>query len=226
MARKRSKYSGSAADRYNMEVPQRPGESDLDYYNRMAKVANERLRQLNRLAKRPGYEGVLKYSYSNAMYDIREMTGADRTRTRFPTKVPKTKSGDINQRELHRMINSVKKFVESPTSTKRGIEKVYKQRTATVNQRLNLKGKSAFKWQELSRFYESEKAQTISKRVAGSDTVLRALGAIKRNVGTSKKAIQDAIQGNKKISDDFVINSVAKELLRNGINPADYFNKK
>lgn len=224
--RKRSRAGGRVGEKYNMTISQRASEDDLDYLRRIAKVANERLRQLNKIAKEPDYQGVLQYAYSNAMYDIASMTGSDRTRTRFPTSIPKTKSGEINQRELHRRINAIEKFIESPTSTKRGIQAIYKQRAKTTNDNLGLKGKERFTWQDLARFYENEKAVTASKSVGGSETVLRALGYLRRKVGSDPKKIKAVKAGNLKVSDDFVINRVAQELIKEGINPADIFNKK
>ena len=60
---------------YNVDY--KPGESDLQYYKRLAKVADQRLVRLEELAGLregkpgvPGYEAVTQYAYAKAMRDL------------------------------------------------------------------------------------------------------------------------------------------------------------
>lgn len=206
----RSKRSETAA-RYDMTVrDQRPGESDIAYFKALAKQADQRLVRLERYAGQPNYGNLLDYAYANAMYDIRALTG-DPDAVRFNRIPSKTKSGAFNQQNLHAKINAVKRFLESPTSTKQGITKVYKQRADTINKRYG----TDMTWQEMAAFYSSSAAQKIENEYKASKSVVRALGALRR-IGDDPDKIEKAIAGDIKVSGDAVVNEIAVSLLQQG----------
>lgn len=206
----RSKRSETAA-KYDMTVrEQRPGESDIAYFRALAKQADQRLVRLEKYAGQPNYGNLLDYAYSNAMYDIRALTG-DSNATRFNRIPAKTKSGAYNQQNLHAKINAVKRFLESPTSTKRGITKVYKQRADTINKRYG----TNMTWQEMAAYYSSSAAQKIENEYKASKSVVRALGALRR-IGDDPEQIEKAIAGDIKVSNDAVVNEIAVSLLQQG----------
>ena len=89
MAKARStKHEYRSAERYKSSIEQRAGESDLDYYTRLAKQADQRLVRLEKLSNEPGFENVKKYAYAAAMRDIESYGGAGK-KMRFNTKPPK-----------------------------------------------------------------------------------------------------------------------------------------
>ena len=53
---------------YNLDY--KPGESDLQYYKRLAKVADQRLVRLEQLSKQEGFEKVTRFAYERAMRDL------------------------------------------------------------------------------------------------------------------------------------------------------------
>ena len=117
MSRKRSRAAASGVEKYNVGFrPQSETESDIEYYKAMAHSANQRLRSLEKLSDRPNFRGVRSYAYANAQYDISHITGTEE-KTRFPETVPRTASGEINQRELHRRLNAVTRFMAFQDST-------------------------------------------------------------------------------------------------------------
>lgn len=208
------------AERYDMTVrPQRPGESDLAYFRALAKQADQRLVRLERYAGQKNYANILDYAYSNAMYDIRALTG-DAEATRFNRIPAKTKSGAINQQNLHAKINAVKRFLESPTSTKQGITKVYKQRADTINKRYG----TDLSWQEMAAYYSSSMAQKIENEYKASKSIVRALGALRR-IGDDPEQIRAAIEGDIKVSNDAVVNEIAVSLLKQGYTFNDLVNQ-
>lgn len=228
MARKKSYITRAKAPEisktYKSGVsPQRENESDLQYMHRLTKVANERLRALEILSKKENYMNILKYSYANAMYDINEITG-NASKTRFPTKVPKTKDKTINQRALHKQINALTRFLEAPTSSKKGIDATYKKRADTLNTNMGLTGPERLTWEELARFYDNEKLQQVQKdkNLGGSDTIVRAIGSIRR-ISKDPAKIKLAAAGKLKLSDNYIVNKAAKDLLNEGINIEDIF---
>lgn len=225
MARKKSRagyaQQREVAEKYGMELPEyQEGETHAHYYKRLASTANERLRQLERLSESGGaYKGVLKYAYANAMYDIQNTTGTD-SKVRFPTGIPKNKDGSINENEYRNRFNAVSRFLESPTSTKQGLEKVYQKRADTVNQKLEKAGykfDKKFTWEDLANYYESDLAKIMAS-MYGSESVLVAL-AYMHNAGNDAKRLNDIKAGRLKLSDDEVENKVIQTLANEGIQP-------
>lgn len=124
-------------------------------YKRLAKQADKRLERLENLSKKPKrdksgkfvtniYKGVLKYAYSVAQYDIEKSWGGSKKgqKPRFFRKHPKT------EEEIRQKIKDIEHFLSLTTSTKSGIDNVYKKRADSLNK---LYGTN-FTWQEWSRF--------------------------------------------------------------------------
>ena len=223
MARKRSRINQrkkrETARKYNMLVPERNPfeESDIQYYKRLAKRADDRLRALEKLDKEhlPDFENILQFAYASAMYDTHHFTGTARFSQNIPlVKDKETGEMRVNYMELNRRTNAVLRFLQSPTSTKTGTIRVYKQRAKTLNARMKseLGYDPGFTWQELARFYEHNKAKADNEQY-GSDTVVKALGAIRR-VANKPEMIKDAAAGNIKLANDKKTNEAVMELLQ------------
>lgn len=221
MSRKRSRESvqklPDTSEKYESKMPaRREGEPFVNYYERMSRSANQRLRSLEKLAQTDDhFKGVLKYAYANAMYDIKHITkSADKNR--FPISVPKSKDGELNIMEMHRRLSAVKRFWESPTSTKTGIKEVFQRRADTVNKRI-AKGdygtamEGNLTWEDLARFYESDIADKIKSNY-GSDTIIMALATIK-NASRKPEQLQDAIDKNIKLSENQNVQKIIDDML-------------
>lgn len=138
-------------------------------YRRLAKRADQRLVRLETLAESgdTNFQGVLSYSYKKAAQDAKKW-GSTGERPRFNVKPPET-TGDIKAK-----IKDIEAFLESPTSTKKGITDVYKKRAETFNKRFGKKGDRPVTWQELANYYKSDQAKALDKRY-GSKTIARAV---------------------------------------------------
>ncbi|MBO5833976.1 MAG: hypothetical protein J6R22_03415 [Alphaproteobacteria bacterium] len=138
-------------------------------YRRYAKRADQRLVRLEKLAESgdTNYQGVLSYSYKKAAQDAKKW-GSTGERPRFNVKPPET-AGEIKAK-----IKDIEAFLESPTSTKKGITDVYKKRAETFNKRFGKKGDRPVTWQELANYYKSDQAKALDKRY-GSKTIARAV---------------------------------------------------
>lgn len=108
-------------------INQRVGESLDAYYRRIAKQADQRLVRLERLAQQSGYEGAAKWSYLRAQEDIARRWGGKSEKPRFNTKPPEDTA------LLKAKIRDIQDFLQAPTSTKSGINAVYKKRADTFN---------------------------------------------------------------------------------------------
>lgn len=154
-----------------------------DFYKQIAKAADARLLALERLSKKEGYKDVLEWSYKLAMYDIHAEFGPKAKR--FNRKIP----DDL--RTVYKDIRSVLNFLESPTSSRKGIDEIYQKKSDTILERYGVKTD----WQSIAHLFQSKLYQKTDSKY-GSKTALKAIGIIQRN----EKAILKALQEGKSIS--------------------------
>lgn len=149
-----------------------------DFYKTIAKAADQRLVNLESLAQKKGYKDVTGWAYAKAQRDIRGMFGENATR--FNRKIPE------NLNSVYKDINRVLDFLESPTSSKSGIDEVYNKRASTINERYG----TSVDWSTVGGLYESKLwKKTNSKH--GSKTVLKAIGEIQLNKSQIIKALNE-----------------------------------
>ncbi len=191
--RTKTKHEYSAAEITKAKIEPRPGESDIDYYYRLAKMADERMRKLEVLAGArpgkagtPGYENVLKYAYSDAIRDIESYGGAGK-KMRFNVKPPE------NPRTFKEKIMDMRRFLSAPTSSKAGIEQTYNARVKTINEKYG----TNYTWNDLADFFASGDADKLFKEY-GSKTVMKAIGVIQYTA----EQIKEKLDENKNVHSD------------------------
>ena len=204
MARKKTVHQYNVTPRpYNVE--QKPGESDMRYYRRLAKAADERLVRLEALSKQSDYKNVKKYAYAKAAYDARSF-GSKGKYPRFNIALEKDDSGKIIEQRFKEKIEAMKSFMQAPTSTKYAIQEVYEKRTQTINETYG----TNFTWQQLADYFNKGYDQKVSKRVGGSKTALYAIGKIQQ----AESNIVSAIETNTSIKTEDPVTDAAVDLLR------------
>lgn len=193
---------------YNMgNFAQKAGETDLQYYRRLAKQADQRLVRLEGYQHERNFANVTQWAYARAQEDISKWSGPDATR--FNTAPPMKKAGDemvIDETRLRSKIQDIKTFLESPTSTKKGIVQVYKNRVDTINQKYG----TSFTWQEFAKFTESETFNKLDWEY-GSKTIMKAIGAIQskfKNADDLEEKMREVSENHVKISDDGEVNAI------------------
>lgn len=190
MATKKTKtktlHEYKAAERTKSKIEPRQGESDLDYYTRLAKMADQRMVRLEELAKKEGYENVLKYAYEAALRDIASYGGASK-KMRFNTKPPE------DPRAFREKIMDMRRFLSSPTSSKAGIDETYGARAKTINAKYG----TNYSWQDLADFFASGDADKLFKEY-GSKTVMKAIGVIQYTADQVKEKLDE----NKNVHSD------------------------
>ena len=191
----------AAKEGYSLD--QKPDETMVQYYRRLAKTADQRMVRLEKASEQKFFNVATEWAYAKATRDILKWIppGDNKSRKlRFNTKPPEGE-------DLISKINDIKSFLSSPTSTKQGIINVYKKRADTVNKRY----KTKFTWQQLAKYYDSGQAELWDAKF-GSKTALRTIGVMQRN----KKKIKDAItKADKK---DVRINAKDKGMLQKAVN--------
>ena len=193
----------AAKEGYSLD--QKPDETLVQYYRRLAKTADQRMVRLEKASEKKFFHVATEWAYAKATRDILKWIppGDNKsTKLRFNTKPPEGE-------DLIAKINDIKSFLSSPTSTKQGIINVYKKRADTVNKRY----KTKFTWQQLAKYYDSGQAELWDAKF-GSKTALRTIGVMQRN----KKKIKEAIaKADKK---DVRINAKDKGMLEKTVNQA------
>lgn len=178
-------------------------------YNKLAKKADRRMRDLEDLAKQKDFKNVKKYAYARAKKDIKSWTppGQGRKKPRWQRNIP------FDTKSLKAKIKDIKRFLDSPTSSKRGIIKVYKKRTDAINKKYGTK----FTWQQLASYFDTglyDKTEGY-----GSKTVLTAMGKIQANkqkviVDLKKHVVTDLKVEDEKVNQtiDKLLSEYGKEL--------------
>ena len=148
------------------------------FYRQIAKTADQRLVNLENLAKEEGYKNVLEWSYKDAMREIRGTYGSEVKR--FNRKQP----DDL--RSVFKNIRRVLTFLEAPTSSKQGIDEIYGKRADTINTRYD----TNIDWSTVGDLFNSRLYRKTDSKY-GSKTVLKAIGKIQANQKEIKKYLKD-----------------------------------
>lgn len=175
------------------------GETDTQYFKRLAKMADQRLVRLEEAEgmrgkpAQPKYEGAYKFAYNRAL----EMM--DEGQIRFNQKIPKP--GTFEWRER---VNEMQRFLKSPTSTKSGINMI-QAATKSINDKYG----TNFKWHEFASFIESGDFEKL-KQTYGSDVILRAMGKIQSAEEKIKKGLDEHSKSMKRSPADDVAEEIMK----------------
>ena len=176
----------------------------LKQYNKLAKKADRRMRELERFSRQPEMQSILNYAYRTAAYDIEKWTppGAQDRAPRWQRNVP------LDTNSLKAKIKDIEKFLKKPTSTMTGVVKIYKKRAETINKRYG----TSFTWQSLANYFESGIAEKSSKY--GSKTVLVAIGKIQKSKQEVLQALDAKVPANVQV-DNISVNNAINGLLKN-----------
>lgn len=185
------------AKKLNLDM--NPGESKLQYYRRLAKAADQRMVRLEQLSTQKGFSGVTKYAYRKAVYDINIYRQDDDELPRWNTKPP-----EVNQL-LNEKIQSMIRFLQSPTSTKKGIIDTYKRRADTINKNYG----TNMTWQEVADYFQKGIADKLTQEF-GSKTALVAIGRIQR----AKRNLIRGVKENKSVKMEGPVTDAALAILR------------
>lgn len=202
----------------------REGETALQHYRRLAKVADQRLVRLEKLSYEKGYKNVLKWSYKFAQREINYysgkrgkipqtsrqltyMTKAGQTPGRFNTAPPKGPDGKIDMNKLEGKIARMQEFLDRPTSTRGEITEIYKKRVNTIRENYNID----IKWEELADFFESDAFKNFWNKGSGdydSDTILTFRRTVENMTPETEEAIRDTLDRYQNASEEELINAI------------------
>lgn len=156
-------------------------------YRKLAAEADKKLRQLERLSNKKGYENVKEFAYRRAMKDIKYWTDS-RKRSFKAVELP----SNINSMQAR--LNDVKRFLDAPTSTKANIDKMFKQRADDLNEKFG----TDFDWQDLGNVFDN-KEENVYYQKYGGKSYLKAVSYLKENEEELMNSIYDIAMGDKVI---------------------------
>ena len=201
----------------------------LKTYNKLAKKADRRMRELERFSRYPEFKSILNYAYRSAVRDISAWTPpAQKTEIyqydkdtviSAPKKPRWQRNTPMDTRSLLAKIKDIEKFLRKPTSTMTGTKKIYMKRTETINKKYG----TEFTWQSLADYFETGMAEKGESY--GSKTMLKAIGVIQKNKDEVLKALKEKTEITLTVP-SMKVDYTIKELLKNqGLELEQLLNK-
>lgn len=143
-------------------------QSELKEFRKLAKRADQRLRELERLQNQEGFQNVTNWAYRKAMRDIKHWSGEGRTT--FNRDAPK------NLNSLRAKTRDIEDFLNAASSTKTGIMKTYKKKAESLNKRYG----TSFNWEDLGNIFDNKEENIIYQK-AGGKSYLKAVDYLNKN---------------------------------------------
>lgn len=156
-------------------------------YRKLAKRADQRLVRIERLAENEDFKAIKQYAYKKAVKDITHWDGS-RQKPRFNTAPPKGKTAQASYMMLQAKVNDIKSFLESPTSTKMGVTKVYRRRAEAYNKQFG----TNYTWQGIKQVTDSALFEKLESKM-DRYIVLQVLGVIDEH----KDEVEKRLAGKK-----------------------------
>ena len=155
-------------------------------FRKLAAEADKKLRKLERLSEKKGYENVKEFAYKRAMKDIKYWSD-NRKRSFKSMQMP----NNINS--MQGQINSVKRFLDAPTSAKSSIDELFKSRADSLNENFG----TNFSWQDLANVFDNKEENVYYQK--GAKSYLKAVSYLKDNEADIMDDIFDISMGEKVI---------------------------
>lgn len=155
-----------------------------------AKVADQKLRRLEKLATQDNFKAATRYAYAQAMEDIKAAGG----NKRFDFKLARNADGSINMTAFKMRMADIERWMSASTSSKTGILSSYNSKTQTTKERYGLD----VKWEDMANFYESKLWKDAAQKF-GSKTAAKILGKIKEKGDSYTKLLKESQSKHKTI---------------------------
>lgn len=179
-------------------------------YRKLAIQANRRMTNLEKLSENPEYEAVLGYAYKDVMHDLEALTG----QKRFSHDIERLSAEETDIRHLVALINIATEFMESISSTKTGIDKVYKQRARTINKKFG----TNFTPKDMRIFFESSIWDKLNDKL-GSPVAMLVVRQIQEEPEKILKDIEESKQKHQTI--DIKSLNIDKHDVNKSLTPED-----
>lgn len=164
-------------------------------YRTLAKSADQRLVRLEAYQHEKGFEVSTKWAYERAMHDIHTWSGTEAKR--FNTEPPTDKVDLISK------IQDIKHFLESPTSTKKGIITVFKKKADSLNETMKKDNPDweDLTWKDMAQYFDSKLYDKIDEQY-GSKTKFNIIASLKKNKKEILEDIKEKKDQHVKVTDE------------------------
>lgn len=164
-------------------------------YRTLAKSADQRLVRLESYQHDKAFKTATQWAYKRAMHDIEQWSGAEAKR--FNTAPPASETDLISK------IQDIKHFLESPTSTKQGIIKVYQKRAESLNKTMKEKNPKwkDLTWKDMAQYFDSALHEKLDAEY-GSKTKVKIFAALKKNKKQILEDIEEKKNQHMKVDDE------------------------
>lgn len=187
-------------------------------FKKLAKRADQRLIELVRVSKQPGFENITKWAYKRAMRDIQDWSGKD-ART-FNQGVPKQATEDFGLKQLKAKKRDVIDFLNMVTSTKRGTVDMFERKAAALNKYPGVN----LTWQDLGGVFENKEDNEFYQK--GGVTYLQSVSYLKQN----DQRILEQLENNERVTvrtGSRKANKMVHDILKQyGLDFEDLYTKK
>ena len=178
----------------------------LKEYITLSKRADQRMVRLERLSKKDSiYEGAKAYAYKRAQSDLSRWAGRTKVDSNKPLRFNVKVS---SQKELEMRLKDVKRFLESPTSTPKGIKAKYNKTVKTIKEKYGVDMTP----EQLANYFESGIAKKFDEKY-GSKTALKSLGIIQKSKAQTTQELKKSMETIETGGDD-VIKQKATKMFR------------
>ena len=216
---------------------------------KLAKRANQRLLRLERAAKRPGMENILKYAYKTAVADTKTL-GKTKGKPRFKENVKLVDVFDDKGQLLkgskafkknisiqRAKMKMMKEFLGSASSTigqgleyaaeglnkTIGIKRIWNKTTKTINKKFLAEYDLRMSDNDMKRFFDSKKQSKLEGLVGSSRMFIVASYIKKYNIKTNKRDLEKFMKSHIVLSETDLTEEDLKA--RKGESYKDYLDR-
>lgn len=186
----------------------------LSDYAKMTRLANDRLRSIEKTRSTDGYKGITQYAYRRAVHDL---AGA----TRFPSA---KKLEDMNYNYVTKKLQDLRQFLKAESSTKRGIQAIYKRNAAAFNKKYG----TNYSTSELAKFFDKNTGlyEKIKKDHPdyGSETIMKAIAQIEKNRDDILESLEEENRNHLEVDEVKVEEAANQFISEYGDEVRDLFN--
>ena len=159
-------------------------------YKKLSREADQRLRDLEKLSRKEGFENVTKFAYARAMEDIKLNRGEGYKR--YGLKPP------VREADMMDEIMDMKNFLQSKTSTEEGIRENYINAANTLNDRYG----TNFSWSDMATFFESRFYKKMEVMGYDSKQIVKAIGVMQQDPKKFLKLIKESVKDDIKLPEE------------------------
>ena len=172
-------------------------------YGKLTRLANDRLREIERRSTTDGLTALTQYAYKRAVHDLQ---GA----TRFPSK---QRIENLNYNAIVKRMNDMRRFLRSKSSTVRGAKGVYTQNAKLFNKKYG----TNFTESQLAKFFDKDTGlyEKIKQTHPdwGSDTIMRVIASIMNSKEDVIKKMEEENDKHLDVDEPVIVQELKKQII-------------